>query len=842
MIEPMDVLEARGKQALIFIGPAQSGKALDLETELPTPTGWTTMGNIRRGDVLFDERGKPCSVTFVTEIQHNRPCYQVTFSDGSTLVADADHQWAVERFFSREPHWRPMVMTTADIIKDGLDHAAPNQRARFRFRVRNTGPIECPDADLPIDPYVGTRQITDITPVATRPVRCIQVDSPSHVYLAGRGMIPTHNTMALIDCWIGHVITSSPSDMMVIQATQSVARDYERDRWRKLVRHSPDIKALLSAHGHDDNTYDKTIATGDTIYLKWPSENELQGKSLRRMALTDYDRMPQSIGGQGSPFELARKRTRKYRSLAMTLVESSPGHEQTDPQWRPATPHDASPARGILSLYRLGDRRRLYWPCPHCADYFMSPAGVEGFVYEVQEDLLGHVAPETLGAVAIACPHCGSLIAEDQRPAMLAACRWVPDHCTIDRHGTITGTPPDTNIASFWLHGVHAAYQSWRDLVYGYLQAYALFQATHDEEPLRTVVMQDLAAPYISQARDNARRPTELEARAERAWRRGTVPDGVRWLTALVDTQGRHWSVMIVGRGVANERWVIDRFEIRHSRRADDSGNLADVSPAAYLEDWDLLTERVVCGAYPLVGHPGKRLSVRITLVDSGGAGIKGGQGANVTARAYEWWRRLRAQGLAQRVALTKGTGSSADARGPLITESYPDNSARTDRHSGARGDVPIYLLNVNALKDALDGDLRRTEPGPGFIHFPGDLPGSVFDELTSEIRTEKGWEIATNAAPRNEGWDQLTMDLAANLLPQDLKGIVRTKGDGHRARFAVPGARIDWSRPPLWAAPPPQNSEVDNALAPAVPGPRRTPPPRPQPTSDGFGKSDWSL
>jgi phage terminase large subunit GpA-like protein len=629
------------------------------------------------------------------------------------------------------------------------------------------------------------------------------------------GPAQSGKTQALIDCWIGHVVTSSPSDMMVIQATQSVARDFERDRWRKLRRHSPEIKAKLSTNGHDDNTYDKTLATGDTVYIKWPSENELQGKSLRRMALTDYDRMPQSIGGQGSPFELARKRTRKYRSLAMTLVESSPGHEQTDPQWRPASPHDAPPARGILSLYRLGDRRRLYWPCPHCGDFFMSPAGIDGFLYEVQTDLLGFVSPETLGPVTIACPHCGGVIEEAQRPAMLAACRWVPDFCAIDRDGVITGTPPETDIASYWLHGVHAAYQSWRDLVYAYLQALALFQATHDEEPLRTVVMQDFASPYISQARDNARRPTELEARRDRVWRCGTVPEGVRWLTALVDTQGTYWSVMIVGRGVANERWIIDRFDIRHSNRLDASANVADVQPAAFLEDWDILTERVVCGSWPLVAHPGKYMSVRLTLVDSGGRAERGGMGPNVTARAYEWWRRLRAQGLSHRVALTKGTGAGVNTRGQLVTESYPDTSTRVDRHSGASGDVPIYLLHVNALKDALDGDLKRTEPGPGYIHFPQDLTGSVFDELTAEIRTENGWQLATNATPRNEAWDQLVMDLAANLLPQDLNGIVRAKEP--RARFATPGARIDWNRPPVWAGPQPSNSEINHQLTPST-------------------------
>jgi hypothetical protein len=38
------------------------------------------------------------------------------------------------------------------------------------------------------------RQIVAVRPVPSRPVRCITVDSPSHLYLVGEGFIPTHNS------------------------------------------------------------------------------------------------------------------------------------------------------------------------------------------------------------------------------------------------------------------------------------------------------------------------------------------------------------------------------------------------------------------------------------------------------------------------------------------------------------------------------------------------------------------------------------------------------------------------------------------------------------------------
>lgn len=67
------------------------------------------------------------------------------------------------------------------------------------------------------------------------------------------------------------------------------------------------------------------------------------------MALTDYDRFPEDVDGEGDAFSLASKRTTTFMSLGMTLVESSPGREITDTRWKPSLPHEAPPTTGILS-------------------------------------------------------------------------------------------------------------------------------------------------------------------------------------------------------------------------------------------------------------------------------------------------------------------------------------------------------------------------------------------------------------------------------------------------------------------------------------------------------------
>src|SRR5207253_6855342 len=69
------------------------GKALALDTPVPTPNGWTTMGELRPGDVVFDGDGEPTLVVAATEPMRDRPCVKVVLSDGTTVVCDAAHQW-----------------------------------------------------------------------------------------------------------------------------------------------------------------------------------------------------------------------------------------------------------------------------------------------------------------------------------------------------------------------------------------------------------------------------------------------------------------------------------------------------------------------------------------------------------------------------------------------------------------------------------------------------------------------------------------------------------------------------------------------------------------------------
>lgn len=124
------------------------GKALAVDTPIPTPTGWTTMGEVRVGDEVFGLDGRPIRVVAATEVMLGRPCYDVRFSDGEVITADAAHLWRTTTKPARKRHRPAEVVTTEEIAASLRWHTEVNHHVELASAVR------CPEADLPIDPYV----------------------------------------------------------------------------------------------------------------------------------------------------------------------------------------------------------------------------------------------------------------------------------------------------------------------------------------------------------------------------------------------------------------------------------------------------------------------------------------------------------------------------------------------------------------------------------------------------------------------------------------------------------------------------------------------------------------
>jgi len=969
LVEPMDELTSTDFTGLVFAGSAQSGKPLDVATPILTPAGWTTMGDLRVGDYVFDHHGQPTRVIYATDVMRGHECFDVIFDDGSVIRADAEHRWAVLPVMSAEPDVL-VERTTRQMLSEGWGSSGKYRRSRYAVPL--AAPIEFPEADLPVAPYllglwlaegrVGTsslvlnigdadeimsrvgdeectyyprkgnsagtvdrvnftglihglralgcdtekhvpevylrasieqrrdlvrglfdgdatsghrgviefstsvprlaetvfdlliglghkvsttsripkcrgkagkrnwrltftpvnaadvfslkrqietrraqlasgkvrerhitsRFIRDIVPVESVPVRCIHVESGDHLFLAGRNLVPTHNT----DMFLNYLLYSAlvdPADLMLIQTSKVTARDFSIRRVDRLHRHTPVMRDLVVARRDADNVFDKHYKAGMMLTLSWPSINELSGRPIPRLWLTDYDRMDMNVDGEGSPFDLARTRAKTFRSYGMCVAESSPGKVIDNPKWRPTTRHEAPPTEGILALYNRGDRRRYYWRCanPSCRLAFEPDFSL--IDYPDSRDFV-----EAAEAATLKCPHCGFTHYHDgggspSKDEMNLGGRWIKDGQVWLPSGEIAGTARRSDIASFWMKGVIAAFADWKGLVLNQLNAQHEYENTGSEEALKTTANTDRGEPYLPKSLETNRSAQELMARERNhAPELGMVPPNVRFLIAAIDIQKNRFEVQVHGIAENGDIYVIDRFPIKYSRRRDPERptQFLWVNPGAHPEDWKLLVDQVILKTYPLADDSGRRMAIHMTVSDSGG---KDG----TTANAYKFYRWLLhpetwledgqdpgsaesvyawEPGLASRFRLLKGASTP---NAPRVRVEYPD-SGRKDRNAGARGEIPVAMINTNTIKDDLNNRLERTTPG-GAIMFQKGLGENFYTELTVEVKDSKGrW---TNPRQyRNESWDLLVYTIVATLLPE------------------VGFERIQFTDPPSWA------------------------------------------
>ena len=183
---------ARTEFEALFGGSAGGGKMLPVDLPLPTPSGWVNVGDVRVGDEVFSESGAPIRVTHVHPIDLRPESWRLTFDDGTQIECCGDHLWHtftaddLLALTKRTPEWRAARRAKRPSRVSGRKSArfAASLAARNAARpppckapptgaIRTTrevaatlrvgkranhaipvaGALQCPEADLPLDPY-----------------------------------------------------------------------------------------------------------------------------------------------------------------------------------------------------------------------------------------------------------------------------------------------------------------------------------------------------------------------------------------------------------------------------------------------------------------------------------------------------------------------------------------------------------------------------------------------------------------------------------------------------------------------------------------------------------------
>lgn len=128
----------------------QSGKALALNTPIPTLNGWKTMGSLKEGEQIFGSDGAPCTVLKTHDIMDDRPCYRITFDNKEEIIADEDHLWFTQSRKERRQGLKGSVKTTNQLLNTII---CSNQEPNHRIPSVLDG-VQYTEKSLPIDPYI----------------------------------------------------------------------------------------------------------------------------------------------------------------------------------------------------------------------------------------------------------------------------------------------------------------------------------------------------------------------------------------------------------------------------------------------------------------------------------------------------------------------------------------------------------------------------------------------------------------------------------------------------------------------------------------------------------------
>lgn len=358
------------------------------------------------------------------------------------------------------------------------------------------------------------RRIVDIQPVPTVPVRCIEVDSPNHLYLCGKGWIPTHNT----ECgnnFLGYVIHLAPGPVMAVAPTVEMAKRNSKQRIDPLIEESPILSTLIApARSRDagNTVLAKEFRGGVLVMTGANSAVGLRSMPVRYLFLDEVDGYPRDVDGEGDAISLAEARTRTFARRKIFIV-STPTITGTSI---------------IEREYQDTDQRRYFVPCPHCGHR-------QWLKFEQLRWTWGQ--PQTVHYV---CDACDEAIGEHHKTWMLEHGEWHP-----------TSEDPHRKTIGFHLSSLYSpiGWRAWSDI------AGAWENAQGSATALKAFKNTELGETWVEEG-DAPEWERLFERRED--YSIGRVPLACLLLTAGADIQKDRIEVSVWAFGRGKSTWLIE--------------------------------------------------------------------------------------------------------------------------------------------------------------------------------------------------------------------------------------------------------------------------------------------
>jgi phage terminase large subunit GpA-like protein len=557
------------------------------------------------------------------------------------------------------------------------------------------------------------RRVVAVEKIAPVPVQCVQVNSASSLFLAGRQMVPTHNTKMVLAA-IGYFAEHKRRNQAIWQPVDDDADEFVKTELDPMIRDVPAMQRIFpwyNSRSKHNTLRQKTFLTSMLHIRGGRSAKNYRRLSLDVAILDELDGFEPDVESEGSPDGLASKRL-EGATFPKLICGSTPRIEETS-----LIAHRARYSGRIF---------RYHIACPHCQTRQPLEFGGkhEAFGLKWHKD-----QPET---VAYLCSDCGATFTQSDYLRVWDAehgARWQDDDgIWLDqdaRFWTADNQPvPPPQSMAFKVWTIYSPQTTWRAIVEDWLRC------QNDPIRLRTFVNTTLGQPWTSPAEKSD--PDALLSRREN-YTESRLPADVLYLTAGVDVQDNRLECEIVG-------WRQDRPDA-----PPESWGVAyhvlsgDPARTGVWGDLDtLLTQEWTT-------EDGRKLRVQAACVDSGG---------HHTSRVYAWCEARKGR----HIYATKGLPGASR---PI----WRQKAGKSKKYQ-----AEVWHLGVDAGKDAWYSRLKIAEPGPGYCHFPLAYDETYFAGLTAEqVRTKyrQGRPFREWFCPkgkRNEPLDIRVLALAALL------------------------------------------------------------------------------
>lgn len=485
---------------------------------------------------------------------------------------------------------------------------------------------------------------------------------------------------------IGSWIANSPGHIMAVQPTVVMAKEYAQQRIDTMIHSTPVLsqKVVPPRSRYGSNTSRLKEFPGGFLNITGAnSASGLSSKPIKYLILDEVDRYPADVDGQGDPVKLAMQRLSTYARSKVFAI---------------STPTTQGGSRIEKALAQYG-YQQYFMPCPHCGEFI---------TFELGQMKWDEGDPESVRA---ACQHCGALIDESHKTAMMEAGEWRD-----------VVRPLKSSVRCFQINAFYSpvGWRHWSDIIHDYEEGKRL-QARGDDKTIKAFFNLDLGLPY--EEAQSIQSIETLKMRRE-SWTMGNVPDGAVVLTAGVDVQGNRVEALLVGWGPGEESWIIESRVFY--------GDPADGAVWRALDEWLVM---------PRIGKDGGQYTISAVGIDSG----------YLPQSVYDF---CRTRGH-RTVIATKGSSQPGK---PLIGRPSKVDVLRGGRMM--RGGASVWSVGTDTGKTTIYARLALKVPGPGYIHFPADADDELLMQIISErvvVRYVRGFprrEWVKDPAVRNEALD----------------------------------------------------------------------------------------